>query len=118
MFLLQATVAVGITALSSEDMYMAAGHGKCVEIFHVIGDMLCQLGKPPQRPDLGSPNVDSPTNTLEDIESINQEAIEDQTEVLSKLDELDIGENSSDVVKDEVISKVDISEILLKIDKN
>lgn len=118
MFLLQAAVAVGITALSSEDMYMAARHGKCVEIFHVIGDMLCQLGKPPQRPDLGSPNVDSPTNTLEDIESINQETIEDQTEVLSKLDELDIGENSSDVVKDEVISKVDISEILLKIDKN
>jgi len=87
---------------------MAAGHGKCVEIFHVIGDMLCQLGKPPLRPDLGSPNVDSLTNTLEDIESINQEAIVDETvEILSiKLDELNTDEDSSDVVKDKVISKV------------
>jgi len=54
-------------------MYLAGGHGKCVEVFHVIGDMLCQLGKPPLRPDLGLPNVDSSTNMLEDIESSNQE---------------------------------------------
>ncbi|KAG5327258.1 EIF2D factor, partial [Pseudoatta argentina] len=107
----KAAVAVGITALSSEDMYMAAGHGKCVEIFHVIGDMLCQLGKPPLRPDLGSPNVDSSTNTLEVIESINQEAIVDETEILSvKLDELKTDEDSSDVVKDKVISKEYIEE--------
>jgi len=98
---------------------MAAGHGKCVEIFHVIGDMLCQLGKPPLRPDLGSPNVDSPTNTLEDIESINQETIVDETEILSvKLDELNTDEDSSDVVKDKVISKVVKSEILLKMDED
>lgn len=118
-FFLQAAVAVGVTALSSEDMYMAAGHGKCVEVFHVIGDTLCQLGKPPLRPDLGSPNVDSPTNTLEDIESINQEAIVDETEILSvKLDELNTDEDSSDVVKDEVISKVVKSDILLKMNKD
>lgn len=107
----KAAIAVGVTALSSEDMYMAAGHGKCVEVFHVIGDMLCQLGKPPLRPDLGSPNVESPTNTLEDIESINQEEIVDQTENLSvQLDELNVGENSSDIVKDEVISQEHIEE--------
>ena len=101
-------------------MYMAAGHGKCVEIFHVIGDMLCQLGKPPLRPDLGSPNVDSLTNTLEDIESINQEAIVDETvEILSiKLDELNTDEDSNDVVKDKVISKVVKSEIFLKMDED
>jgi len=99
---------------------MAAGHGKCVEIFHVIGDMLCQLGKPPLRPDLGSPNVDSLTNTLEDIESINQEAIVDETvEILSiKLDELNTDEDSNDVVKDKVISKVVKSEIFLKMDED
>ncbi|XP_036140358.1 eukaryotic translation initiation factor 2D isoform X3 [Monomorium pharaonis] len=100
----KAAVAVGVTALSSEDMYLAAGHGKCVEVFHVIGDMLCQLGKSPARPNLGSPNVDSPTNILENIESTNQETIVNQMEVLpAKLDELDIAENLSD--KDEVISK-------------
>lgn len=117
MFLLQAAVAVGVTALSSEDMYMAAGHGKCVEVFHVIGDMLCQLGKPPLRPDLGLPNVDSPINILENVESINQETIADQTEIPSvRLDELDLNENSSDV-KDEVFSKVDMPIFLSKINK-
>lgn len=55
----KAAVAVGVTALSSEDMYMSGGHGKCVEIIHVTGDTLCQLGKPPLRPNLGSPIIDS-----------------------------------------------------------
>ncbi|XP_011861603.1 PREDICTED: eukaryotic translation initiation factor 2D [Vollenhovia emeryi] len=103
----KAAVAVGVTALSSEDMYMAAGHGKCVEVFHVIGDMLCQLGKPPPRPDLGLPNVDnSPIDVLEDVKSIDQEAIVDETEILPvKLDELDLGEDPGDVVADEFVSK-------------
>lgn len=114
MFLLQAAVAVGVTALSSEDMYMAAGHGKCIEVFHVIGDTLCQLGKPPLRPDLGLPNVDGPVNVLENVESINQETIVDQAEIPSvELDELDLNENSSDEVRDEVISKVDTPETCL-----
>lgn len=108
-----------MTARSSEDMYLAAGHGKCVEVFHVIGDMLCQLGKPPSRPDLGLPNVDSHTSTVENIESINQETIVDQTEILSvKLDEVDLSENSSDVVKDENISEVNMLKIFLKIYEN
>lgn len=118
-FLLQAAVAVGVTALSSEDMYMAAGHGKCVEVFHVIGDMLCQLGKPPLRPDLGLPSVDNPTNTVENIESSNQETVLDQSEILSvKLDELDLSENPSDVIKDEIISEVYTPYFLKKKTKN
>ncbi|KAL6427294.1 hypothetical protein ACFW04_008697 [Cataglyphis niger] len=101
----KAAVAVGITALSSEDMYMAAGHGKCVEVFHVIGDMLCQLGKPPLKPDLGPPN-DNLISMSENTESNNQQTIMDQTEVLPiKLEQLDIGEDSNDVTKDETISK-------------
>lgn len=108
MFFVQAAVAVGITALSSEDMYLAAGHGKCVEIFHVIGDMLCQLGKPPLRPDLGSPN-DGLTSISRNVELSNQQAIVNQTEVLPvKLEQLDIAESSSDVAEDETVSKVTI----------
>ncbi|XP_011632105.1 eukaryotic translation initiation factor 2D [Pogonomyrmex barbatus] len=108
----KAAIAVGVTALSSEDMYLAAGHGKCVEVFHVIGDMLCQLGKPPLRPDLGPPNIDGSTDTLESVESINQETIMNQTEILSnKLEELDIGENSCDVIKDKVVSKEHTEEV-------
>lgn len=106
-----------MTARSSEDMYLAAGHGKCVEVFHVIGDTLCQLGKPPSRPDLGLPNVDS--SMLENIELINQETIVDQTEILSvKLDEVDLSENSANIVKDEIISEVNILKIFLKINGN
>lgn len=101
----KATVAVGITALSSEDMYLAAGHGKCVEIFHVIGDMLCQLGKPPLKPDLGPPN-DNDTSISENTESNNEEVIVDQAEVLPvKLEQLDIHEDSSDVAEDETVAK-------------
>lgn len=112
MFFVQATVAVGITALSSEDMYLAAGHGKCVEIFHVIGDMLCQLqGKLPLRPDLGPPNDDL-TNIAENAESSSQQATANQTEVLPfKLEQLDIAEDSSDGTEDETVSKVNISMI-------
>ncbi|XP_032686293.1 eukaryotic translation initiation factor 2D [Odontomachus brunneus] len=99
----KASVAVGITALSSEDMYMAAGRGKCVEVFHVIGDTLCQLGKPPLRPDLGPPYIEDSTDTLENTgESDSQQTNVDQAEVLSdKLDGLDIDENASEVVTDE-----------------
>lgn len=102
----KATVAVGITALSSEDMYLAAGHGKCVEIFHVIGDMLCQFqGKLPLRPDLGPPNDDL-TNIAENAESSSQQATANQTEVLPfKLEQLDIAEDSSDGTEDETVSK-------------
>lgn len=97
-FLSQASVAVGITALSSEDMYMAAGHGKCVEIFHVIGDTLSQLGKPRLRPDLGPPNMDDSNNVQESTDSNSQQVITDQSEVLpSNLDRLDIGENFNEI---------------------
>lgn len=113
MFFVQATVAVGITALSGEDMYMAAGHGKCVEVFHVIGDMLCQLGKPPLKPDLGPAN-DNLTSISGNAESNNQQTIVNQTEILPvKLEQLDIGEDSKDVTEDETISKVNMSAIFL-----
>lgn len=113
MFFVQATIAVGITALSGEDMYMAAGHGKCVEVFHVIGDMLCQLGKPPLKPDLGPAN-DNLTSISGNAESNNQQTIVNQTEILPvQLEQLDIGEDSKDVTEDETISKVNMSAIFL-----
>ena len=69
----KASIAVGITALSSEDMYMSGGHGKCVEILHVMGDMLGRLGKPPTRPNLGPPSVvDADSNKLENLGRINE----------------------------------------------
>lgn len=84
---------------------MAAGRGKCVEIFHVIGDTLSQLGKPRLRPDLGPPHhMDDSAETQQSIESSSQQTSVDETEVLlpANLDRLDIGENSGEIAKDEI----------------
>ncbi|XP_011339852.1 eukaryotic translation initiation factor 2D isoform X2 [Ooceraea biroi] len=87
----KAPVAVGFTALSSEDMYLAAGHGRCVKILHVIGDMLCQIdSKSPLRPDLGPPDTDDPVNS-------------------SQKSRLDLAEDSNDV-EDEIVSEEQVEE--------
>lgn len=52
-----AAVAVGLTALSSEDMYMAARKGRGVEILHCIGDYLWQAGTKDPPPELGPPGA-------------------------------------------------------------
>ncbi|XP_076178183.1 eukaryotic translation initiation factor 2D isoform X3 [Ptiloglossa arizonensis] len=72
----KASVAVGITARSSEDMYMSGGHGRCVEILHVMGDMLCQLGKPPLRPNLGPVDIDGVNDELASENQINENSDE------------------------------------------
>lgn len=65
---------------------MSGGHGKCVEILHVIGDTLCQLGKPPLRPNLGSPNDDADNDDLEITEQINDNNEESLVEIMSGLE--------------------------------
>ncbi|XP_012151590.2 eukaryotic translation initiation factor 2D [Megachile rotundata] len=90
----KASIAVGITALSSEDMYMSAGHGKCVEILHVIGDTLCQLGKPPSRPNLGVVNIDEDNDELEDTSEINEQANDSNDESLvDTINDLEINDD-------------------------
>ena len=72
-------------------MYMAGGHGKCVEIIHVIGDTLCQLGKPPVRPDLGPPNIDTDNDKLENINEISEPSNDNNEESLVEImDDLEI----------------------------
>ncbi|CAK9831087.1 Eukaryotic translation initiation factor 2D [Anthophora retusa] len=83
----KAPVAVGLTALSSEDMYMSGGYGKCVEILHVINDTLCQLGKPPLRPNLGPPNTDKKLGDVNEItEQLNDNNHEPIVEAMNELD--------------------------------
>lgn len=51
-----AVIAVGTTALSSTDLYMAGGHGKAVIVAHVVGDHLWAAGDrrmPPYKGKLG-----------------------------------------------------------------
>lgn len=51
----RAPVAVGLTALSSFDMYMAAQRGKAVKILHLVGDELWSYGTKLTIPELGPP---------------------------------------------------------------
>lgn len=83
---MQASVAVGITALSSEDMYMSGGYGKCIEILHVMGDTLGQLGKPPARPNLGPTDVDTDQNKLENIDQIDESNTKPLTDAVNSLE--------------------------------
>ena len=54
-----AAVGVGLTALSSDDMYMAGRRGKGIEILHCIGDFLWQAGTKDSPPDLAPPGSQS-----------------------------------------------------------
>lgn len=82
-FIVQAPIAVGVTALSSEDMYMSGGRGRCVDIIHVIGDQLCQSVKNLERPQLNQPAVTrsektiSPESLSEEVKDLN---VEDDTQ--------------------------------------
>lgn len=68
----KAAVAVGLTALSSEDMYMAGKRGKGIEILHCIGDYLWQLaGTKESPPDLGPPSFLVPP-TPSDVEQSSE----------------------------------------------
>lgn len=84
-------------------MYMSGGHGKCVEILHVIGDTLCQLGKPPLRPNLGPPNIDIDSdkikNVSDEIKSSDQKNEENNEEsLIETMNNLDV---NNDVIETE-----------------
>ncbi|KOX70836.1 Eukaryotic translation initiation factor 2D [Melipona quadrifasciata] len=91
----QAPVAVGFTALCSEDMYMSGGHGKCVEIVHVIGDTLCQLGKPPARPNLGPLNVDTDNDKLENLNELAEQNNEES--LIEAINDLETNDRVSEI---------------------
>ncbi|XP_024942951.1 eukaryotic translation initiation factor 2D isoform X2 [Cephus cinctus] len=93
----KAAVAVGVTAHNSEDLYMCAGRGKCVEILHVIGDMLCQLGKPPIRPNLGPPitkekKEPSAESKLPDVVSETEGTVQEHKSLSDTVGALDVND--------------------------
>lgn len=75
-----AAVAVGNTALSSEDMYMAGRRGRGVEILHCIGDFLWQVGTKESPPDLGPPGCQSDADRKEIPPQEATASTEEQTE--------------------------------------
>ena len=96
-----AAVAVGRTALSSEDMYMAGRRGKGVEILHCIGDKLWELGGKESPPQWGPPAVMQSANNEEEAsqemteQSDEAQAIpEDDTKPESSVDQQPVGEET------------------------
>lgn len=76
----KAPIAVGVAALSSFDMYMAARHGRCVQVFHYYGDQLSNYGTKLQIPDLGpvfSATEDSTETVTDKKKSIQTECTEE-----------------------------------------
>lgn len=67
-----AAIAVGLTALCSEDMYMAGKRGKGIEILHCLGDFLWQVGTKESPPELGQPGAEPPPS-MDEAASLNQD---------------------------------------------
>ncbi|XP_021927222.1 eukaryotic translation initiation factor 2D isoform X2 [Zootermopsis nevadensis] len=88
----KAPVAVGVTALSSFDMYMAAQRGKAVKILHFVGDELWSYGTKLTIPELGPPpgyevEVDISSLSVEDSNPANTEhTIKAESELVNKSD--------------------------------
>ena len=88
----KASVAVGMAALSSEDMYMSGKRGKALKIIHCYGDQLhLHYGKP-KFPELGVPaNLEFLKDVPKDEIEI-EETAEIEDEVTEMIDDLAVQE--------------------------
>jgi translation initiation factor 2D len=88
----KAPVAVGLTALSSFDMYMAAQRGKAVKILHLVGDELWSYGAKLTIPELGPPpGYEVSSLSVED--SIPIDIVPASTESTSKVNSESVNES-------------------------
>jgi translation initiation factor 2D len=96
----QAPVAVGLTARSSEDMYMSAGFGKCVDVVHVVGDYLYNIDKPLLRPKLGPPIIPRNESNAKSFEgctsNMKQHINNDIHKISEDIDSVNVNSNKDD----------------------
>ena len=112
----KAPVAVGMAALSSEDMYMCGRRGKALKIMHCIGDQLYLHYGKPQLPELGVPanleflqdfedDVVQGGRVLKDVLAKNEtdtdEIETEENEVSEQIEDLNIEENFEIIEKPE-----------------
>ncbi|XP_011494958.1 PREDICTED: eukaryotic translation initiation factor 2D [Ceratosolen solmsi marchali] len=90
-----APIAIGLTARSSEDMYMSAGSGKCVDIVHVIGDYLYNIDKPLVRPKLGPPTL---LRNESKIRSFNESTISIQRQIANDIDGVSVDIDNINII--------------------
>jgi len=107
----KAPIAVGLAALSSFDMYMAAQRGKAVKILHFVGDELWSYGTKLKIPELGPPpgyEVETDVSSAsveESIPATTESASKVKSESLSDLKDSDI-ENLCESTTDLVLLSV------------
>lgn len=78
---------------------MSAGHGKCVDVIHAIGDQLCQLGAHMPRPDLGPSKEETSEESPEPCETI--EGISQGPEsMLENIENIDLGEENDQEIRE------------------
>lgn len=92
----KAPVAVGVTALSSMDMYMAGRQGRGVSILHVYRDLLWEMGSKTPPPSLGVPDIvadtlvspsESENVDTQEISDSNMDKVEEREEEVDQLTE-------------------------------
>jgi len=119
----KAPIAVGTAWLSSEDMYMAAKRGKCVNMVHFYGDQLWAAGTKEQIPDLGSPDMgflvkgdyygepsddeESVVDTL-NVDQIDKAKQEEHNLICEDVENIDLGsEQLCEMEEPEEVAEVD-----------
>lgn len=90
---------MGLTSHSSEEMYMCGGRGKCVDVIHVIGDTLCQLGKPPPRPQIETLVKPEQTKDQSDSEDASDDLKDLIDDLKAQINSVTIGDNIIDNIE-------------------
>lgn len=118
----KAAVAVGVTAQSSAEMVLSNGRGKCVTIYHYLGDKLCSLdGISNQHiPNLGPPDWLKLKSYEEDFpelgssnKSTKSEDIEKQSINTEDLEETDTtSEEKKDEITETQVTSEEMDELL------
>jgi len=112
----RAALAVGVIALSSDDMYMSAGRGKCVIVLHIFEDELCKFGVAIPKPQLGpvfqEPSEKPESNTIENVTYASAMKSNDESTIESAVQQLTV-EDAQIVEAEKETSEVDSDEDIL-----
>lgn len=115
----KAPIAVGINTADIRSQKVC-GTTKCMEIYHIMGDALCQIGKPQTRPNLEPPNMNNdklPQSTL--IEDNNSDNIHTLNDIMDELELADAYDaDDIDYISEEQFNELEEMEELEENDTN
>ena len=110
----KASVAIGMAALSSEDMYMSGKRGKALKIMHCYGDQLYLHYGKPQLPELGVPANLEFLKDMPEAKIEIEEAAKIEDEPTEKIEDLTVQEveKNEDIESEEEQVELDPDTIL------